>query len=216
MFPLFPNVHVDTLYQKVLYNSCLFLFLRHGIQKVKEHILLKWGFIVFDWFYCAWFYSLYRNYFFEWKCDLFIYFRNIFYHVTLENIFRILYNSLYFENILCVTNPANAYQRHLVLSTDEPFSINRWWSHQNINNKKLWGINLNNSLGSDTYATNICNRVSKKLHALARISQFMNIHKRRMTMKAFIASEFGYCPLVWMFDNKKLSSRVNKLHERTL
>ena len=168
------------------------------------------GFIVLDFIHYT------EIIFFEWKCDLFIYFRNIFYHVTLENIFRILYNSLYFENILCVTNPANAYQRHLILSTDEPFSINRWWSHQNINNKKLWGINLNNSLGSDTYATNICNRVSKKLHALARISQFMNIHKRRMTMKAFIASEFGYCPLVWMFDNKKLSSRVNKLHERTL
>ena len=30
---------VDTVYQNFLYNSCLFLFLRHGIQKIKEHIL---------------------------------------------------------------------------------------------------------------------------------------------------------------------------------
>ena len=67
---------------------------------------------------------------------------------------------------------------------------------KNSNNKKLLGINLNNRLGFDTHITNICNRVSKKLHALARISQFMNIHKQRITMKAFIASEFGYCPLV--------------------
>ena len=44
----------------------------------------------------------------------------------------------------------------------------------------------------------------------------MNIHKRRMKMKAFIASEFGYCPLVWMFHSRKLNSRVNKLHERAL
>ena len=35
-------------------------------------------------------------------------------------------------------------------------------------------------------------------------------------MKAFIASEFGFCPLVWMFQSRKLNSRVNKLHERTL
>ena len=35
-------------------------------------------------------------------------------------------------------------------------------------------------------------------------------------MKAFIASEFGYCPLVWMFQSSKLNSRVNKLHERAL
>ena len=80
--------------------------------------------------------------------------------------------------------------------------------------KKLLRIDLNNRLGFDTNVTNICNRVSKKLHALARISQYMNIHKRRMTMEAFLASKFGYCPLVWMFHSRKLSSRVNKLHER--
>ena len=80
----------------------------------------------------------------------------------------------------------------------------------------MLGINLNNRLGFDTHVINICNRLSNKLHALARISQYMNIHKRRMTMKAFIASEFGYCPLVWMFHSRKLNSRVNKLHERAL
>ena len=37
-----------------------------------------------------------------------------------------------------------------------------------------------------------------------------------MTMKAFIASEFGCCPLVWMFHNRKCNSRVNKLYERAL
>ena len=112
---------------------------------------------------------------------------------------------------------ANADKCHLILSTDEPFSINvDNGVIKNSNNKKLLGINLNNSLGFDTHAVNICNRGSKKPHALARISQYMNIHKRRMTMNAFIASEFGYCPLVWMFHSWKLNSRVNKLHERAL
>ena len=35
-------------------------------------------------------------------------------------------------------------------------------------------------------------------------------------MKAFIASEFGYCQLVRRSHSRKLNSRVNKLHERTL
>ena len=35
-------------------------------------------------------------------------------------------------------------------------------------------------------------------------------------MKAFIAYEFSYYPLVWMFDSRKLNSQVNKLHERAL
>ena len=37
-----------------------------------------------------------------------------------------------------------------------------------------------------------------------------------MTMKAFIASEFGYCPLEWMFQSRNLNCQVNKLHERAL
>ena len=56
--------------------------------------------------------------------------------------------------------------------------------------------------------------MSKKLHALARTSQFMSIHKQRMTMKDFIASEFGYCLLVWMFHSRKL--KVNEPHKRSL
>ena len=35
-----------------------------------------------------------------------------------------------------------------------------------------------------------------------------------MTMKGLIASEFGYCPLLWMFHSRKLNNRVNKLDER--
>ena len=111
----------------------------------------------------------------------------------------------------------NADKCRLILSMDEPCSIKIDNEViKNSNNKKLLGINLNNRLGFNTHVTNICNRVSNKLHALARISQFMNIYKRRMTMKAFIASEFGYCPLVWMFHSRKLNSRVNKLDERAL
>ena len=52
------------------------------------------------------------------------------------------------------------------------------------NDKKLLRVDLNNRLGFDTQAINICNRVSKKLYALARISHFMSIHKQRITMKA--------------------------------
>ena len=112
---------------------------------------------------------------------------------------------------------ANADKCHLVLSTDEPFSINIDKEViKNSNNKKLSGIDLNNRLGFDTHVANISNRVTKKLHDSATISQYINIHKQRTTMKAFIASKFDYCPLVWMFHSRKLNSRVNKLHERTL
>ena len=65
----------------------------------------------------------------------------------------------------------------------------------NVANFRFLGVNLNNTLGFGTHVTNICNRVSKKLHALARFSEFMSNYKRRMTITVFIASELDYCPL---------------------
>ena len=35
-------------------------------------------------------------------------------------------------------------------------------------------------------------------------------------MKAFITSQFGYCPLVWMFHSRRINNRINRLHERSL
>ena len=35
-------------------------------------------------------------------------------------------------------------------------------------------------------------------------------------MKAFIISQFNYCPLIWMFHNRALNDRINKIHKRAL
>ena len=116
---------------------------------------------------------------------------------TLQEVGKVLFE--WFSNNFL---KANADKCHLILRTDEPFSINKPFPFsnneviKNSNYKKLLGISLNKRLGFDNYVRNICNLVSNKLHALAGISQFMNIHKRRMTRKTFIVSEFGYCSLV--------------------
>ena len=44
----------------------------------------------------------------------------------------------------------------------------------------------------------------------------MNLAQRRSIMRAFICSQFGYYPLVWMFHSRKINNRVNSLHERVL
>ena len=35
-------------------------------------------------------------------------------------------------------------------------------------------------------------------------------------MKAYIISQFGYRPLVWMFHSRGLNNKMNSLHERAL
>ena len=40
--------------------------------------------------------------------------------------------------------------------------------------------------------------------------------KRRILFKAFIESQFKYCPLVWMFQGRQINDKINKLYERAL
>ena len=35
-------------------------------------------------------------------------------------------------------------------------------------------------------------------------------------MKTFVNSQFGYCPLIWMFHNRTLNNRINRIHEQAL
>ena len=35
-------------------------------------------------------------------------------------------------------------------------------------------------------------------------------------MKAFFSSQFGYCPLVWMFHNRRHNNKINRFHKRML
>ena len=35
-------------------------------------------------------------------------------------------------------------------------------------------------------------------------------------MKSFIESQFGYCPLIWMFHGRGLNNKINHLHEGSL
>ena len=113
---------------------------------------------------------------------------------------------------------ANPDKFHLLSnSTDENISINvDNFQIFNSQSEKLLGISIDKNLKFDEHVSRLCKRASQKLHALARVSNFMNTEQRGKVMKAFISSQFGYCPLVWMFHSRTLNNRINKIHERAL
>ena len=49
-----------------------------------------------------------------------------------------------------------------------------------------------------------------------KITKFMSIKQRRVLMKSFIDSEFGYCPLIRMFHGREVNNKINHLHQRSL
>ena len=73
-----------------------------------------------------------------------------------------------------------------------------------------------NKLTFNENVSKLCIKASKKVHALAWISNYMTKDKFRTIMNAFFFSQFGYCPLIWMFHNRALNNRINKLQERAL
>ena len=84
------------------------------------------------------------------------------------------------------------------------------------NDVKLLGITLDNNLKFGKHVYNIRSKANKKLSSLTRVAKFLPFKKRRILFKAFIESQFKYCPLVWMFHGRQTNDKTNKLHERAL
>ena len=81
---------------------------------------------------------------------------------------------------------------------------------------KLLGVFIDKKLDLSEHVSKLCKKGNQKLHALAWISKYLCKDKLRIVIKTFIESQFNYCPLVWMFHNRKINNKINRLHERAL
>ena len=112
----------------------------------------------------------------------------------------------------------NANKCHLILNCSDrkQIKINNE-TIKSSNYEKLLGIQINKKLIFNKHVGGLCKKASQKMHALARITPYMLIKKKKcMLMNAFFKSQFSYCPLVWMFHSRTLNNRINKLYERCL
>ena len=82
--------------------------------------------------------------------------------------------------------------------------------------EKLLGIHIDNDLNFKYHVDEICNKAGSKLSALSRVRHYFSFKKRKLLMKTFIESQFSYCPLIWMFHDRTMNSKINKLQERAL
>ena len=82
---------------------------------------------------------------------------------------------------------ANRDKSHLLLSTQEEANIQI--ANTTIKcsqSEKILGIILDNQLKFDKHVENICQKASKKLNALARVTNYMELPKRCNLMNASI------------------------------
>ena len=81
---------------------------------------------------------------------------------------------------------------------------------------KVLGVTLDKDLNFNMHVSNICKKASMQINALKRISNHLNEKSRILVYKAFITSNFNYCPVSWIFCGKKNSDKLEKLQERAL
>ena len=81
-------------------------------------------------------------------------------------------------------------------------------------NEKLLWITIDSVLKFENHMTKLCLKFSKKPNTLCRISSFMSIENRKPLIKAFIESQFNYCPLIWMLYSRNQSYTRDSIKNR--
>ncbi len=140
-------------------------------------------------------------------------------HKTSETVINILENEIANLNIWFQNNflKSNDDKNKLLVTNENNVSARIGEETiQSSSSVKLLGITIDNKLNFKEHVTKICKKASHKIHALGRIANYLNTDKLKLIVRAFIESEFAYCPLIWMFHNRTLNNKINKLHERAL
>ena len=84
---------------------------------------------------------------------------------------------------------------------------------KNSLSEEILGLTIDNNLDFSDHISNICKTANQKLNALLRVSANMNSDKCTLLLNSFIKSQFSYCPLIWMFCNRKSMKKVDKIQK---
>ena len=112
----------------------------------------------------------------------------------------------WFENNGMKANPNKC---NLLLSKNENFEANI--NENRISNTRfenLLGVTFDNRLNFNHHISKIYKTDSNKLHALARVSNYINEDKGRILFSLYFSSQFNYCPLMWMNYNKSINKKI--------
>ena len=92
---------------------------------------------------------------------------------------------------------ANSDKSHLIMScTEATTAVIDGLPIDSSKTEVFLGITIDYELQFNDHVNYLCKKASLKLNALACIARFMNVSKKRIIMKSFIESQFGYCPLI--------------------
>ena len=78
--------------------------------------------------------------------------------------------------------------------------------------KRFLGKKIGNKLTFEEHVEGLCRKARQKISAVARISSLIRSEQR----KPHLTFHFSYCPLVWIFNSRRLDNRIDHIHEKAL
>ena len=78
----------------------------------------------------------------------------------------------------------------------------------------MFGVYTDSKLNFKLHIDIICKSAPNQLNALLRLKRYLGHEGRFVLVNSFIYSNFDYCPLVWMFSNKRLLNKIENLQKR--
>ena len=86
---------------------------------------------------------------------------------------------------------------HFIVSTNELNEIHIGdFSIKKRGSEKLVGVNIDSKLNLVCQVNHFCDKANKKLRALARVTPYMTLEKKKIVMNSFFNTQFYYCPLI--------------------
>ena len=156
------------------------------------------GPLLFNIFLCDLFFEDENNYFANYTDDTTSYSVGSTTTEVLENLFGI--TKKLFPRFANNQMKANDDKCHLLLSSPDDSSIIQMENStiKCYKVKKLLGIQIDYKLKFDVHVETIRKKAHRKLSALSRITNYMDLPKRRILMNAFFKAQFNYCPIISM------------------
>ena len=98
---------------------------------------------------------------------------------------------------------------HLLLSSHEGTNIEiANATIKSFTSKKLLGVTIDNKLKFDKHVENICQKANKKLNALARLVNYMDLPKRHILMNSFFNAQLNIALLFECFTVVHLTTKL--------
>ena len=131
-----------------------------------------------------------------------------------------------FQSFMDKSMKANLGKCHFICSTNDTLicstndTLNLFVENQIIHNIKCEKVLVWISIMKLTFNSHWWH-LQKNGDEVQCLNKDSNVHghfflKKKLLVNAFFMSQFNYCPLVWMYNNRTKNNKINMVHERCL